>query len=190
MFGAIFGYGIVKMFEKFCKHIPILGGSFGPQENSIIQATATGAGGLSGLFVAALPAMYQLELLSRKILLVSSDGIYTLIKPIASPKSDFGRILTLTLVGSFFGLFFATPLRKFFIIHVARELKLMFPTSAATAMTIRSMHAAGTGGIIAMKKLKALGIAFGTALVHRIVSQYALGILYDWHIFTWFYIWR
>lgn len=170
MFGAIFGYGIVKIFSKYCEHIPILGGQFGPQENSIIQAAATGAGGLSGLFVAALPAMYQLDLLT-------------------TPRQDIGRIFTLTLVCSFFGLFFVTPLRKFFIINVARELRLMFPSSTATAMTIRSMHAAGSGGVEAIKKLKALGIAFGAAIVQRVASYYAIGILYDWHVFTWIFIW-
>ena len=115
--------------------------------------------------------MYQLELLSD------------------DPKQDFGRILTLTLVCSFFGLFFAVPLRKFFIIQVSRELRLIYPSSTATAMTIRSMHAFGTGSIEAMKKLKALLWTFGAAIVHRVVSYYCIGILYDWHIFTWFYIW-
>lgn len=164
------GYGIVKLFSKVFKNTPILGGPFGPQENSIIQAAATGAGGLSGLFVAALPAMYQLNLLK-------------------DPKADMGRIVTLTLVCSFFGLFFVTPLRKFFIINVARELRLIFPSSTATAMTIRSMHAAGSGGLEAIKKLKALGIAFGASIVQRVASYYAIGFLYDWHIFTWFFIW-
>lgn len=65
---------------------------------------------MTGLFVAALPAMYQLDLLSK------------------NPVDDFGRILTLTLVCSFFGLFFAVPLRKFFVISVARELRLVFPS--------------------------------------------------------------
>jgi uncharacterized oligopeptide transporter (OPT) family protein len=110
MFGAIFGYGIVKSFSKWLPGAPILGGSFGPQENVIIQAAATGAGGIAGLFVAGLPAMYQLDLLS------------------VDPQSDIGRIFTITLVCSFFGLFFVTPLRKFFVIQVARELRLMFPT--------------------------------------------------------------
>lgn len=110
MFGSIFGFAIIKSISKAVpENTPILGGSFGPQENSIIQAAAVGAGGLSGLFVAALPAMYNMGLLH-------------------TPQEDFGRILTLTLVGSFFGLFFAVPLRKFFVINVARELKLMFPT--------------------------------------------------------------
>ncbi|KAG8631230.1 hypothetical protein KVT40_000370 [Elsinoe batatas] len=165
MFGAIFGYGIVKLFSKCCGNTPILGGPFGPQENSIIQAAATGAGGLSGLFVAALPAMYQLGLLT-------------------TPIEDIGRIFPLTLVWLTMSGFFVTPLRKFFIINVARELRLMFPTSTATAMTIRSMHAAGSGGLDAMKKLKALGYAFVAAIVQRVASYYAIGILYDWHIFT------
>nr|OQO25539.1 hypothetical protein B0A51_06577 [Rachicladosporium sp. CCFEE 5018] len=185
MFGAIFGFGIAKALSK--TRIPLLGGEFGPQENSIIQASATGAGGLSGLFVAALPAMYQLELLSPQ------------------PKDDFSRVITLTLVCSFFGLFFAVPLRKFFIIQVSRELRLIFPSATATAMTIRSMHAVGTGASEAVKKLKALGIAFAASMVQRIVSYYCIGILYDWHIFTvsfpdslhhiaqstflWFFIW-
>lgn len=150
---------------------PFFGGPFGPQENSIIQAAAAGAGGLSGLFVAALPAMYQLNLLSTNV------------------ADDFGRILTLTLVGSFFGLFFGTPLRKFFIVNVARELKLVFPSATATAFTIRSMHAVGSGADDAVKKIKALGVAFLISFVLRVVSDYALGILWDWHIFTWFFIW-
>jgi uncharacterized oligopeptide transporter (OPT) family protein len=64
LFGAVFGYGIVKMFEKSFGNLPILGGPFGPQENCIVQSAATGAGGLSNLFVATIPAMYQLQLLS------------------------------------------------------------------------------------------------------------------------------
>ncbi|KAI9170725.1 putative oligopeptide transporter [Paramyrothecium foliicola] len=171
LFGAIFGYGIISLLSKFLPHVPILGGVFGPQENSIIQAAATGAGGLSGMFVAGLPAMYKLGLLSD------------------DPKSDFPRILTLTIVCAFFGLFAAVPLRKFFIINVARELKLVFPTPTATAMAIRSMHAVGSGAADAVKKIKAMGYSFIGALVHIVVSQYADGILHNWHPFTWFYIW-
>jgi uncharacterized oligopeptide transporter (OPT) family protein len=51
------------------------------------------------------------------------------------------------------------------------------------------MHAVGSGTSDAVRKIKALGIAFGSALAQRVASYYALGILYDWHIFTWFYIW-
>jgi uncharacterized oligopeptide transporter (OPT) family protein len=56
-------------------------------------------------------------------------------------------------------------------------------------MAIRSMHAVGSGAADAMKKIKALGYAFLGAFVHIVVSQYADGILHNWHIFTWFFIW-
>jgi uncharacterized oligopeptide transporter (OPT) family protein len=102
------------------------------------------------------------------------------LKLLEDPVKDFGRILTLTLVCSFFGIFFVTPLRKFFILQVARELRLIFPSSTATAVTIRSMHAVGAEGAVdAMKKLKALGYTFIGAIIHRVVSYYAIGILYD-----------
>ncbi|KAL7626070.1 hypothetical protein AAE478_002840 [Parahypoxylon ruwenzoriense] len=169
MFGAIFGYGIIKTFSK--SNLPIIGGSFGPQENSIIQAAATGAGGIAGIFVAGIPAMYQLG---------AQKG---------NPRDDFGAIITITLVCSFFGLFFVTPLRKFFIIQVGRELKLLFPTATAVALTIKSMHAGAAGAREALSKLKALSLAFIVALVQRVASYYAIGILYDWHFFTWIHIW-
>lgn len=169
IFGAIFGYGIVKAMSK--SKLPIIGGTFGPQENSIIQAAATGAGGISGIFVAGIPAMY---------LLGAEEG---------NPKDDFGAIITITLVCSFFGLFFVTPLRKFFVIQVARELKLLFPTPTAVALTIKSMHAGAAGAREALSKLKALSLAFSLALIQRVASYYAVGILYDWHVFTWIHIW-
>ncbi|KAI1654607.1 oligopeptide transporter [Daldinia decipiens] len=169
MFGAIFGYGIIKLASKTT--IPIIGGSFGPQENSIIQAAAQGAGGIAGIFVAGIPAMYQLH---------AQVGV---------PRDQFGAIITITLVCSFFGLFFVAPLRKFFIIQVGRELKLLFPTATAVALTIRSMHAGATGAAEALSKLKALSWSFMAALVQRVASYYAVGILYDWHFFTWIHIW-
>ncbi|KAF6830584.1 metal-nicotianamine transporter YSL7 [Colletotrichum plurivorum] len=169
MFGAIFGYGILKLLSQ--TGLPIIGGTFGPQENSIVQAAATGAGGIAGIFVAGIPAMYRLGVMD------------------STPQNDFPKILTLTICCSFFGLFFVTPLRKFFIIRTAKELKLMFPTSTATALTIRSMHAGVTGAREAVSKLKALGAAFTACIVHRVASYYAIGILYDWHFFTWIHIW-
>lgn len=169
MFGALFGYGILKMMSR--TDIPIIGGAFGPQENSVVQAAATGAGGFAGIFVAGIPAMYRLGLMG------------------ATPVDDIGRIFTLTISCAFFGIFFVTPLRKFFVIRVARELRLMFPTSTAAALTIRSMHAGLTGARAAVSKLKAVTTAFVVCIIHRVVSYYAVGILYDWHFFTWIHIW-
>lgn len=173
IFGAIFGYGVLRLLEKSAGKVPIIGGIFGPQENSIVQAAATGAGGTGGIFVAAIPAMYRLG--------VMGEG--------RTPRDDIGAIFTITLIASFIGIFYVTPLRKFFIIQVARELKLMFPTPTAVALTIRSMHAGAAGSIDAIKKLKCLTICFIGALIHRVTSYYAIGILYDWHVFTWIHIW-
>ncbi|OJD37333.1 oligopeptide transporter [Diplodia corticola] len=172
LFGAILGFAVIKFFSAaFAENFPILGGGFGPKENNIIQTAATASGGLSNVFVSAYPALYQLGLMSEK------------------PSTDFWKIVSLTAVGGYFGFFFGTPLRKFFVIHVARELRLIFPTATATAMTIRSMHQAVSGEAIAKMKTKALAWSFTTALLLRVVSQYAVGILWDWHIFTWFFIW-
>ena len=44
------------------------------------------------------------------------------------------------------------------------------------------MHAIGSGALDAVKKIKALGICFICAFILRIVLDYALGILWDWHI--------
>ncbi|KAK5117447.1 hypothetical protein LTR85_008832 [Meristemomyces frigidus] len=171
LFGSIVGFSVLKGLSRALPdNFPILGGSFGPRENNIVQTAATASGGLSSVFISGIPALYQLGLLS-------------------TPKEDFWRLVSLTVVGGYFGFLFATPLRKFFIVYVARELRLIFPTPSATAMTIRSMHAAATGEAIAKMKMRALGYAFSGAILLRIVSQYATGILWDWHIFTWFFIW-
>ncbi|KAF2476308.1 oligopeptide transporter [Lindgomyces ingoldianus] len=171
LFGAIAGFAVVKFISKAVpESFPILGGSFGPRENNIVQTAAMASGGLSSVFVSAFPALYQLELLD-------------------TPKADYWKIVSLTAVAGYFGFFFATPMRKFFIVYVARELRLIFPTPSATAMTIRSMHQAITGERIAKMKMKGLSLAFSGALILRVVSQYCIGILWDWHFFTWFYIW-
>ncbi|KAF2273660.1 oligopeptide transporter [Westerdykella ornata] len=174
LFGAIAGFAIVKFISRVLPEtlgpLPFLGGNFGPRENNICQTAAMASGGMSSVFISAFPAMYQLHLMD-------------------TPAKDYWKIVALTAVAGYFGVFFATPMRKFFIIYVARELRLIFPTASATAMTIRAMHQAVTGEIMGRMKMKALSISFASALVLRVVSQYALGILWDWHFFTWFHIW-
>jgi hypothetical protein len=68
--------------------------------------------------------------------------------------------------------------RQFFIIQVARDLHLIFPSSSATAITIRGMHLAADGGSMAQRKMKALIQAFSFACIIRVLSQYAIGILW------------
>ncbi|KAI8663302.1 hypothetical protein NCS57_00930800 [Fusarium keratoplasticum] len=171
LFGAIVGFAVVKSLSKaFSESIPILGGAFGPKENAIIQTSATAAGGLSTVFTSAIPALYQMDLLH-------------------TPTADYGRIVLFTLGLAYVGFFFATPFRRLFIIQLSRALNLVFPTATATATTIQSIHIAAAGETAAMKKVKMLGIAFVAALVLRVASNFAPGILWDWHVFTWFFIW-
>lgn len=116
MFGAILGFSVIRFLSQAFAHVPVLGngGAFGPSENNMIQATASGADGLSGFFVAAVPAMYRLSILS------DPEGTNPVLR-------DFGKLTLLTLVCAMFGLCWAMPLRRFFIVHVARELNLVFP---------------------------------------------------------------
>jgi hypothetical protein len=97
--------------------------------------------------------------------------------------------------------------RKFFIVDIARDLNIVFPTPSATAVTIRNMHqAADNGSLIPRQKMRMLMIAFSFAAAHRVLSQYAVGLLWvrppyrslshveqqahshskDWHPFTWY----
>ncbi|OAX82925.1 hypothetical protein ACJ72_02713 [Emergomyces africanus] len=161
IFGSIVGFAVLRSWTKYTSE-----NNFGPHENNIVQTAATAAGGLSNVFVSAIPALYQLQLLSV-------------------PAADFFRIVTLTAIGGYFGLLSIAPLRNFFLVQVARELNLIFPSSSATAITIRSMHQAASGASMARQKLAALLYAFIFAVLLRVASQYAIGILWDWHPFTW-----
>ncbi|OJJ01958.1 hypothetical protein ASPVEDRAFT_52766 [Aspergillus versicolor CBS 583.65] len=169
LFSAIFGFGICKMLEK--SHIPFLAGDFGPHENNIIQATSLGCIGVGFMFMSGVPAMYQLKLLGP------------------TAQSDYGRMLCLTLVGGFWGLGFAAPLRRLFILKLARQLSLNFPLGTASAFTIRALHAATSEAAAATEKIKTISISFSASLVWSVGSAYAPGILYQWNPFWWIYKW-
>ncbi|KAG8809316.1 hypothetical protein FRC17_003499 [Serendipita sp. 399] len=95
LFGAIFGFAILKPLSHALPEY-LGGGYFGPKENTTVQTAATAAGGLTGLFVAAVPAMYHLQLMS-------------------TPSKDIGRLFGLTALTAFYGVFFAMPLRRYYI---------------------------------------------------------------------------
>ncbi|KAI0371064.1 OPT oligopeptide transporter [Pilatotrama ljubarskyi] len=164
LFGAIFGFAIIKPLSKAIPESGIIGrlfgGPFGPKENCTVQSAATAAGGIGILFVSAVPALYRLDLLSTL------------------PKSDIGKLIALTACASFFGVFFVIPLRKYYIV----KQKLTFPTPAATAVTIHALHNSRTGAIAARKKSLALLYSFLIAFCFKVVSGYAPGVLFDWHI--------
>ncbi|THC91025.1 hypothetical protein EYZ11_009507 [Aspergillus tanneri] len=159
---SVIGFAVLRQWSKSSA----AKNQFGPHENNIAQTAATAAGGMSSVFISAIPALYQLGLLE-------------------TPSKDYFRIAILTGIGGYFGLVSIAPLRKFFLVHVARELDLVFPSSSATAMTIRSMHEAVEGATIARRKLRAMVIAFSFSLLLRVISQYAIGVFWDWHPFTW-----
>ncbi|KAI0505383.1 OPT oligopeptide transporter protein-domain-containing protein [Xylaria bambusicola] len=158
--GAIVGFSALKKWTAGTNH------PFGPHENNIVQTVATASGGMSNVFISAVPALYQLGLLK-------------------SPTEDFFRVVALTAVGGYFGLLSIVPLRKFFIEHVASELNLVFPSSMATAITIRSMHSAANGEQVATLKMRTTIYAFIAAMTLRVTSQWMPGVFWNWHIFTW-----
>ncbi|KAK7676399.1 hypothetical protein QCA50_011467 [Cerrena zonata] len=164
LFGAIFGFAIIKPLSKALPESGLLGklfgGPFGPKENCTVQSAATAAGGIGILFVSAVPAMYRLNLLSEL------------------PKQDIGRLIALTFTASFFGVFFVIPLRRYYIVNQ----KLTFPTPAATAFTIRALHNGRTGAIAARKKSLALLWSFIAVFFYKVLTGYAPGLIYDWHI--------
>ena len=96
----------------------------------------------------------------------------------AKPKDDAGKLIALTACAGFFGVFFVIPLRKYYIVHQ----KLTFPTPAATAYTIRALHNGRTGAVAARKKSLGLLYSFIAVFIFKVMTGYAPGILYDWHI--------
>ncbi|KAF5368921.1 hypothetical protein D9758_002936 [Tetrapyrgos nigripes] len=164
LFGALFGFAILKAISKAVPDSGLLGkmfgGEFGPKENCTVQTAATAAGGLGIIFVSAIPAMYRMHLLSDL------------------PQKDVGKLIAMTVCAGFFGIFFVIPLRKYYIVHQ----KLTFPTPAATAYTIRSLHSGKQGAIAARKKSLALLYTFAACFVFKVLSGYAPGVIYDWHI--------
>lgn len=148
--------------------------SFSPHENNIAQTLATASGGMSNVFISGIPALYQLNLLT-------------------TPSKDFFRIVILTTIGGYFGLLSIAPcthspkhtspclpctVRRFFIKTAARELNLVFPSSFATASTIRSMHSAAGGEKLAQKKMKWTVVAFVGAMLLRIASMFLPNVLW------------
>ncbi|KAF8921979.1 OPT oligopeptide transporter protein-domain-containing protein [Mucidula mucida] len=159
LFGAIFGYAILKSISKALPESGLLGrffgGPFGPKENCTVQRYAASysldsSGGLGILFVGAMPAMYRLHLLSE------------------FPQDDFGRLVALTVCAGFFGVFFVIPLRRYYIILQ----KLVFPTPRLQT----------TGEVVARKKSLGLLISFAITFVYKVMTGYAPGMIYDWHI--------
>lgn len=148
LFGAIFSFAIIKPLSRV---LPVWlgGGPFGPKENVTAQSAATTAGGLSAGFVAGVPAMYKLGLMT-------------------TPRADAAALVLFTISAAFYGLFFAVPLRRHFVI----SQDLPFPTPRATATTIISLHNSVGGEKEAMKKAKWMGFFFVVTFIWTLISYW------------------
>lgn len=88
------------------------------------------------------------------------------------------------MAGAFFGMAFAIPLRKHYILRQ----KLLFPTPTATAIAIHRLHSGPEGEEIGKKQVSCLGLAFSAAITLRVLSQYIPGIIWKWHWGWWLYL--
>lgn len=103
-----------------------------------------------------------------------------------NPQDDFWKLVTFSACTAYYGLFFAIALRKFYIL----KLKLIFPSPTAVAYTIRALHAGGAASEASgRRKAICLACAFTGAVILRVVSEYAPGLLWDHHVFWWLYTW-
>ncbi|KAI9095811.1 OPT oligopeptide transporter protein-domain-containing protein [Phlyctochytrium arcticum] len=157
LFGSIVGFAILKPFSKAVS--PKWGGGyFGPKENCTVQSSATAAGGLSVGFVSAIPAMYRLGLMSDRV------------------TSDVVPLLLFSLAAAYYGLFFAIPLRRYFIL----KQRLIFPSATVSAETIRSLHDSAEGEMDSGKKAKVLVISFTLAFLIKCLTWW-VPVLLEWH---------
>ncbi|KAJ2082476.1 OPT super [Coemansia sp. RSA 988] len=114
---SLVGFAVFKALE------PMLDVQFGPAENVVLQSTAvaTATMPLAGGFVGILPALKMLDPDEAR-------GARTVL--------GYSQLCAWGLALTFFGVFFAVPLRKQTIV---RE-KLRFPSGTATAQMISVLH--------------------------------------------------
>ncbi|KAJ2629132.1 OPT super [Coemansia sp. RSA 1290] len=114
---SLVGFAVFKALER------VLSVPFGPAENVILQTTAvaTATMPLAGGFVGILPALKMLD----------SDEANG-----ARTQLNFGQLCAWGMALTFFGVFFAVPLRRQMVI----KEKLRFPSGTATAQMISVLH--------------------------------------------------
>jgi OPT family oligopeptide transporter len=156
LWGSIFGFLILKSISR------LTGTVFGPKENTVCQAAATSAGGLSSGFVTAIPAMYRMGLMGD-----------------STPKDDVVALLLWTASAAFFGMFFAVPLRLHFVINQ----DLVFPTPRAAAETIKNLHKSSSSAAKdARDSGRAMMYSFIIAMCFAIIGFFIPGLFTEIHI--------
>jgi uncharacterized oligopeptide transporter (OPT) family protein len=97
---------------------------------------------------------------------------------LSTPSQDFGKLIGLGVVCGFYGMFFAIPLRKFYILRQ----RLVFPDATATSVAIRTLHLSKSD---VRKPLICLAVSFAASMIWTVASTYAEGILFHWSFFYW-----
>ncbi|KAF8182073.1 oligopeptide transporter [Pholiota molesta] len=108
----------------------------------------------------------------------SAGGLGILFVSAIPAMYHIGKLIALTTCAGFFGVFFVIPLRKYYIVHQ----KLTFPTPAATAYTIRSLHSGVAGAIAAKKKALALLYTFIVVFIFKVMTGMISLENYGWLI--------
>jgi OPT family oligopeptide transporter len=163
IFGAIIGFAIIKPMERLPSYLG--GGPFGIKENCTVQTAATASGGLSAGYLTAIPALFRLGILK------DIDGIWDM-------------MFLWTFAAAFYGLFFAIPLRKYFVI----QQKLVFPSPVAAAVTIRTLHGAPGGNAeeanMGKNQAKVIIWSFAGSFFYKIIG-YFVPFIIDLHPLYW-----
>ncbi|KNC96037.1 OPT superfamily oligopeptide transporter [Spizellomyces punctatus DAOM BR117] len=144
LFSAIFSFGILKTLSR------VWGPFFGPEENCTAQTAASTTGGLSVGFITGIPALYRLGLMSEDVM------------------DDLGKLIMWTIAAAFYGLFFAVPLRKHFVINH----DFPFPTPRATAVTILTLHGSVGKQKEAIQTVKVMIATFAGAFAQTLLSYW------------------
>ncbi|CDH49999.1 oligopeptide transporter [Lichtheimia corymbifera JMRC:FSU:9682] len=160
IFGAIFSFAIIRPLSTRLPEA-LGGGYFGPKENVTAQSAATTAGGLFSGFISAIPALYKLGLMT-------------------TPRQDIVALTLFTISAAFYGLFFAIPLRRHFVV----KQDLTFPTPRAAATTIISLHRSTDGERSGFKKAKWMAIWFLISFTWGIIA-YFVPFFDTLHILWW-----
>ncbi|KAL1917499.1 uncharacterized protein VTP21DRAFT_3892 [Calcarisporiella thermophila] len=163
LFGAILSFAILKPLSRVLPYY-LGGGPFGAKENCSAQTAASASGGLAAGFVAAIPAMYQLGLLDANNI-----------------GKDMAKMALWTIAAAFYGLFFAIPLRKHFVVNH----DYVFPTPRAAAITIQSLHDSVTGEKEGIRAAIHLGVWFLISLFITLMGVWIPGIFNNPHILYW-----
>ena len=85
-----------------------------------------------------------------------------------TPRQDIVALTLFTISAAFYGLFFAIPLRRHFVV----KQDLTFPTPRAAATTIISLHRSTEGEKSGFKKAKWMAIWFVISFTWGIIAYF------------------